>query len=437
MRFAWVPALVLGAMLVAECVPQYPVGGTYEPDGALVCNSPANATGVSGCFLGDNGCSIACKDSFGDCDLNPLNGCETSLLDSPNCGACGVTTCGAGQPEMLFASGQIQNGIAVDTNNVYWMTDGTLNAAPKGGGTPVALANEPAIATDVGLLVDDQYVYWPYVVGPLKLLAPPPVATEVHRVPLTGGAVEVAATFGTPIVSNVVVYGGIVYAVVKNGDPHFQQGLGLVDSNGKSLLSLCDDCDGDAQLRLFGSVLYVAWGAESLNSQYATTNESIVFEEQVASVRFDGTEPSVAYDNPDTHVSHPLLATNATSAFFIHQDTFTWCMSGFNDVTHQQQNVFLDTFTWGSASGPQIPLAAIGVRMRDLIATDTALYAAAGFGAEEALSVVLRIDSSGATTSHVRLPSSTSTTRLAADESYIYYATTVTGASGSVYRVGL
>jgi hypothetical protein len=37
-----------------------------------------------------NVCGLACEAQFGDCDLQPLNGCETPLDTSPvHCGACG------------------------------------------------------------------------------------------------------------------------------------------------------------------------------------------------------------------------------------------------------------------------------------------------------------------------------------------------------------
>jgi len=43
--------------------------------------------GASLCVSG--GCVIDCDDAFGDCDLDPRTGCETSLNDVNNCGACG------------------------------------------------------------------------------------------------------------------------------------------------------------------------------------------------------------------------------------------------------------------------------------------------------------------------------------------------------------
>ncbi|AKU94904.1 Tryptophan synthase alpha chain [Labilithrix luteola] len=45
-------------------------------------------------------CVTECADGFGDCDGNPLNGCEARLDNNPlHCGACGVTcNYGAGQP---------------------------------------------------------------------------------------------------------------------------------------------------------------------------------------------------------------------------------------------------------------------------------------------------------------------------------------------------
>jgi hypothetical protein len=54
----------------------------------------ANAT--AGCAAG--ACTVAsCSAGFGDCDMSPLNGCETDTRTSrSHCGACGVA-CGTGQ----------------------------------------------------------------------------------------------------------------------------------------------------------------------------------------------------------------------------------------------------------------------------------------------------------------------------------------------------
>jgi hypothetical protein len=60
------------------------------------CNNacrPTNATGA--CAMGLCGVG-SCSPGFGDCDMNPSNGCETSLSTNSHCGACG-RACGGGQ----------------------------------------------------------------------------------------------------------------------------------------------------------------------------------------------------------------------------------------------------------------------------------------------------------------------------------------------------
>jgi len=59
------------------------------------------ANGTPTCSSGT--CAVgACHSGFGDCDHNAANGCETSLTNNNNCGACGTvcasgTSCQSGQ----------------------------------------------------------------------------------------------------------------------------------------------------------------------------------------------------------------------------------------------------------------------------------------------------------------------------------------------------
>lgn len=51
------------------------------------CASRPNAVGAA-CVAGN--CSFACADGWGNCDIDPANGCETDLTDTPEaCGSCG------------------------------------------------------------------------------------------------------------------------------------------------------------------------------------------------------------------------------------------------------------------------------------------------------------------------------------------------------------
>lgn len=38
----------------------------------------------------DGVCGFVCPGGTGNCDGNPVNGCETILVENANCGGCGV-----------------------------------------------------------------------------------------------------------------------------------------------------------------------------------------------------------------------------------------------------------------------------------------------------------------------------------------------------------
>jgi hypothetical protein len=55
-----------------------------------VCVTPQNSVAV--CVGG--GCGITCQPGFGSCNGANVDGCEVTLDNNPNCGACGVTCTG-------------------------------------------------------------------------------------------------------------------------------------------------------------------------------------------------------------------------------------------------------------------------------------------------------------------------------------------------------
>ena len=58
--------------------------------GTLSCGTCSLANAVSACSSGN--CVISsCNGGFGNCDGNPLNGCENTLDSLANCGSCGTT----------------------------------------------------------------------------------------------------------------------------------------------------------------------------------------------------------------------------------------------------------------------------------------------------------------------------------------------------------
>lgn len=88
------------AVAVADVVDAGPVcdamlDSDYTNCGAcgVVCGDRPNAVGV--CRAG--ACTTACRSNFADCDGDPSNGCETSIINNAsNCGMCG-RVCGTGQ----------------------------------------------------------------------------------------------------------------------------------------------------------------------------------------------------------------------------------------------------------------------------------------------------------------------------------------------------
>src|SRR5262249_11111595 len=55
-------------------------------DCAKVCPAGANAAAACGAGL----CTLNCKAGFGDCNKDPVDGCEAdTTADAKNCGACG------------------------------------------------------------------------------------------------------------------------------------------------------------------------------------------------------------------------------------------------------------------------------------------------------------------------------------------------------------
>lgn len=85
------PSACTGVVRDGVCVnPQrstdYCGASTMPPSAGMACNSP-NRPGS--CGAGST-CNSACAPGYADCDMNPANGCETSLRGIDNCGACGA-----------------------------------------------------------------------------------------------------------------------------------------------------------------------------------------------------------------------------------------------------------------------------------------------------------------------------------------------------------
>ncbi|HEY2368321.1 MAG TPA: hypothetical protein VGH87_18110 [Polyangiaceae bacterium] len=210
-----------------DCVRSEPTCGC--PPSQYFCGETAVAHGCSEA-LSILGPKIYCECGWSDCDDDVSNGCETDLTSNDNCGACGVesTSCSldaptAMKPEVLFPSGYEPQGLAVDDQNIYWMSDGVLTMAPKGGGATTVLARNES-SWNASLALSNGHVYWPWLTG------------QIHRVPITGGPVEVLASGIGPIGSNIVAYGDTAFVIVARGATGE-----LVDSLGHDLVSTGTD----------------------------------------------------------------------------------------------------------------------------------------------------------------------------------------------------
>src|SRR5206468_4266134 len=127
-------------MCTNMCVAADPVHGCLGASCAA-CAAAANATAT--CSTA-GGCALQCDVGFGDCDGNPANGCEKSVLADPaNCGSCGFACangalCVNGACQIIMPGmGSDQACLTIDAANVYWSTanatPGAVYSVPKAG----------------------------------------------------------------------------------------------------------------------------------------------------------------------------------------------------------------------------------------------------------------------------------------------------------------
>jgi len=92
-------ACVGGSCQIDTCVKPWILCNTEESDGCEV-NASTDAMNCGGCgkvcpavhgtpMCVSSTCAIECDDDWGDCDEDPLTGCEASIGDVENCGGCG------------------------------------------------------------------------------------------------------------------------------------------------------------------------------------------------------------------------------------------------------------------------------------------------------------------------------------------------------------
>lgn len=118
---------------------------TLDPVNCGTCGKSCPAAPNSNATCLASTCGLgACKNGFGDCNLDPSDGCEVDFsTDGVNCGGCGIDCLGGGcnnkvcgpVPTMLASGQSAPEGIAVDATSVYWANQsGTIQKVPLNGG---------------------------------------------------------------------------------------------------------------------------------------------------------------------------------------------------------------------------------------------------------------------------------------------------------------
>ena len=165
------------------------------------CNNPCVFNnGVPACNAGS--CELdSCVGSFGNCDGNDSNGCETDLdVSGTHCGFCGRDCFGGAcvdgvcQPVTLSSGDRNPADMKVDGQELFWANPDQIKkvnfATP--GAQPVVLGpNEESFISNVEL--DANYIYWT-------------LADSVRRVDRNGGTPEtvvdgIPSPFGLALVS--------------------------------------------------------------------------------------------------------------------------------------------------------------------------------------------------------------------------------------------
>jgi len=124
-----------------------------------------------------DGCHVVCDAQWGNCNANPDDGCELSLVaDAENCGACGHSCRGGScvdamckRIEVTSAAGTTSFGLwdslVIDGAFVYWTSEGRILRAVREQSAPVVevvMSGQSALA---GLAVDGDTLFWLAPVG--------------------------------------------------------------------------------------------------------------------------------------------------------------------------------------------------------------------------------------------------------------------------------
>jgi hypothetical protein len=142
---------------------------TLDPANCGTCGKSCPAAPNSNATCLASTCGLgACKNGFGDCNLDPSDGCEVDFsADGVNCGGCGIDCLGGGCnnkvcgpiPTVLASGQSAPEGIAVDATSVYWANQGgTIKKVALNGGNSAMLATAQGGGDYVA--VDGTSVYW-------------------------------------------------------------------------------------------------------------------------------------------------------------------------------------------------------------------------------------------------------------------------------------
>ena len=129
-----------------------------------ICTPAAGSTAT--CEAG--ACGFACNAGLGDCNSDPLDGCETNVLTAAtDCGACGRSCLGGDCIDGKCAVQQLStglnrpSGIVLDATQVYWTDtyDNSIYSVAKAGGLK-AVVTTGGVDPYGPISIDGSTLYW-------------------------------------------------------------------------------------------------------------------------------------------------------------------------------------------------------------------------------------------------------------------------------------
>jgi hypothetical protein len=195
--------------------------------GACGAKCPFGTGSYAACVAGN--CELICTAGYQDCDDDPATGCEAQVSSDPmNCGACGVMCHGsctdsACDPDDLATGRKHPASLEISATHAYWVEMGSYPSYSDGGVYVVPLAGGTpttlavTTAAAFGLAVDATHAYFTQR-GNGNL-----TNGTISRVPLAGGLTETLAT-AQLAPANIVVDASHVYWVNAGTSPSYIDG---------------------------------------------------------------------------------------------------------------------------------------------------------------------------------------------------------------------